>query len=57
MKSKSALIVTYCANLKCPASVELAGKLKALGYKHVLEYPYGIEDWAAKGNPVNPAAK
>ncbi|MFA5043959.1 MAG: rhodanese-like domain-containing protein [Kiritimatiellia bacterium] len=57
LKSKDALIVTYCANLKCPASVMLADKLQALGYKHILEYPYGIEGWAAEGNPVTPAAK
>ena len=57
LKSKDALIVTYCANLKCPLSRTLAGKLRALGYKHVLEYPYGIEGWAAEGNPVTQATK
>lgn len=57
LKSKDALIVTYCANTKCPASVMLAGKLSALGYKHILEYPYGIEGWASEGNPVTPAVK
>ena len=57
VKSKDALIVTYCANLKCPASRQLAGKLGSLGYKHVLEYPYGIEGWATEGNAVTQAAK
>ena len=57
LTSKDALIVTYCANLKCPLSRTLAGKLRVLGYKHVLEYPYGIEGWAAEGNPVTQAAK
>jgi len=57
LKSKDALIVSYCANLKCPASRLLAAKLKALGYKHVLEYPQGIEGWVGEGNPVTQVSK
>ena len=57
LKSKDALIVTYCANLKCPASRTLAGKLHALGYNRVLEYPYGIEAWVAEGNVIAQPAK
>ncbi len=57
LKSKDALIVTYCANLKCPASRTLAKKLDALGYKRVLVYPFGIEDWVAAGNTVTQPAK
>ena len=57
VKSKDALIVTYCANLKCPASKALAEKLRALGYKHVLEYPFGIDGWVEGGNAVAAAAK
>jgi len=49
---KDALVVTYCSNLKCPASKTLAGQLKKLGYKNVIEYPYGIDGWAASGNDV-----
>ena len=57
VKSKDALIVTYCANLKCPASKALAEKLRTLGYKHVLEYPFGIEGWVEGGNAVSTVAK
>lgn len=57
LKSKDALIVTYCANLKCPASRALADKLRKLGYTRVLEYPYGIEGWADAGNPIAQPAK
>lgn len=57
LTSKDALIVSYCANLKCPASRLLAARLAALGYKHVLEYPQGIEGWVSEGNPVTQAAK
>jgi len=52
LPSKEALIVTYCVNLKCPASRILAARLTALGYKWVLEYPEGIEGWVAQGNLV-----
>ena len=55
LKAKDALIVSYCANLKCPASRELAKKLTAMGYTHVLEYPQGIEGWSKAGNPVTQA--
>jgi rhodanese-related sulfurtransferase len=57
MQSKDATIVSYCANLKCPASRMLAAKLMSLGYKHVLEYPQGIEGWVAEGNPVTQVTK
>lgn len=57
LKSKDAMIVSYCANLKCPASRQLASRLTALGYKHVLEYPQGIEGWVNEGNAITQGAK
>ena len=50
--SKNQLVVTYCTNLKCPASRMLAKNLKKLGYTNVIEYPHGIEGWASAGYPV-----
>ncbi len=50
--SKEALVVTYCANLKCPASHALYSHLKTLGYTNLIEYPEGIEGWVEAGNPV-----
>jgi rhodanese-related sulfurtransferase len=50
--SKNALVVTYCAGVKCPASAKLAAHLAALGYSNVLEYPEGIEGWTKSGNQV-----
>ncbi len=52
---KNQLVVTYCTNLKCPASSMLAKHLRELGYKNVIEYPNGIEGWAAAGYPVQRA--
>lgn len=57
LPAKDALIVTYCANLKCPASSKLAARLAAMGYKHVLEYPKGIEGWVSEGNPVTQSSE
>lgn len=52
IKTKDTLVVTYCANLKCPASKNLYIYLKTLGYKNVLEYPFGIEGWLESGNDI-----
>ncbi|MHC4914344.1 MAG: rhodanese-like domain-containing protein [Planctomycetota bacterium] len=46
------LVITYCTNLKCPASRMLAASLRKMGYRNVIEYPQGIEGWAAAGYPV-----
>jgi rhodanese-related sulfurtransferase len=50
--AKDALVVTYCANPKCPASDRLARRLVSLGYTNVREYRKGIEGWAAAGQKV-----
>src|ERR1035437_10291539 len=50
LPDKSALIVTYCVNLKCQASHQLADKLKQMGYNNVIEYPEGIEGWLKAGH-------
>jgi len=55
IKSKDELVVTYCANLQCPASHKLAVHLKDLGYANVIEYPLGIQGWAEAGNAVEQA--
>lgn len=52
LPKKDALIVTYCSNLKCPASHKLFEHLKSNGYTNLIEYPEGIEGWLEAGNPV-----
>ena len=52
LPDKKAMIVTYCAGVKCPASKMLADRLKKLGYSNVIEYPEGIAGWIAAGNAV-----
>jgi len=55
--SKDALVVAYCTNLKCPASKMLAEKMISLGYKNVVKYPGGIEEWLKAGNKAEKGAK
>jgi rhodanese-related sulfurtransferase len=55
LPDKAALIVTYCANLECPASHKLAEKLGKMGYKNLIEYPEGIEGWQKAGQKVEGA--
>lgn len=52
LPDKEALVVTYCANLKCPASDQLYKHLKSLGYSNLLEYPEGFQGWVEAGHPV-----
>ena len=52
IKSKDALVVTYCSSLKCGASNKLYIHLKKLGYNNVLEYPFGIKGWLESGNNI-----
>lgn len=51
--SKDSAVVTYCSNLKCPASEALAKHLKTLGYTNVKEYPEGIAGWREAGGNVH----
>jgi rhodanese-related sulfurtransferase len=53
--TKDTLVIVYCVNLKCPASKNLYIHLKKLGYKNVLEYPFGIERWLESGNDIEMA--
>ena len=48
-------VVVYCANPSCESSVEVAQRLVELGYRNVLHYAGGKEDWAAAGLPLDGA--
>ncbi len=49
---KDVLVVAYCTNLKCPASKHLANRLLELGFKNVMKYPEGIDDWQQRGHDI-----
>ncbi|NQT95588.1 MAG: rhodanese-like domain-containing protein [Candidatus Omnitrophica bacterium] len=45
-------IIVYCGGFKCEASTKAAHRLQALGYKNVVDYKGGLEDWQAQGNSL-----
>jgi rhodanese-related sulfurtransferase len=49
------LVVVYCANPSCESSVEVAERLVELGYRKVLHYAGGKEDWTDAGLPLEGA--
>ena len=44
------LTIVYCGGPKCNDAVNLAGKLLGKGFKDIMIYPGGIEDWQRRGN-------
>lgn len=49
---KNDMIAVYCASEKCQASARVANKLCDMGYKHVLEYSGGLEDYKKEKLPL-----
>lgn len=49
LPAKDACIVAYCSNTQCPASKNLAARLKDLGYQNVFVMPEGIAGWLEAG--------
>jgi rhodanese-related sulfurtransferase len=45
-------VVVYCQNWDCDSSVEVAERLVALGYRNVLHYAGGKDDWREGGLPL-----
>jgi rhodanese-related sulfurtransferase len=52
LPDKNAQIVVYCMNPDCLASREEARELEEMGYKRVLHYAAGKQDWIRAGLPV-----
>lgn len=53
--NKQDLVIVYCYSFDCPLSQRLATRLLALGYKNVVEYPGGLQEWRDIANhPVDP---
>lgn len=49
VKSKDALVVTYCGAKACPLSSMVAKKLRAAGYTNVVEFKGGVAEWKQAG--------
>ncbi len=53
----NAEIVVYCANPDCDDSVATAQRLQELGYRNVLHYAGGKNEWREAGLPLERAGK
>jgi rhodanese-related sulfurtransferase len=53
---KSRQLVFYCANTRCGASHDAAGKAMTAGYKNVKVLPEGIAGWVKAGKKTQPGA-
>ena len=45
-------IVVYCLGAECVSSTEVANRLAELGYRNVLHYAEGMQDWIDAGLPL-----
>ena len=52
LPDRNAEIVVYCMNPDCMASREEARELEGMGYRRVLHYAAGKQDWIRAGLPV-----
>jgi rhodanese-related sulfurtransferase len=52
LPDKNAEVVIYCMNPECVASAEEARELEVMGYRRVLHYAAGKQDWIRAGLPV-----
>lgn len=48
-------IVVYCSSATCTGSALAAGLLESRGYRNVLRYTAGKQDWIDAGLPIEPS--
>ena len=56
LPDKDAAIVTYCSNVSCPNSQNVANMLTSAGYTNIRKYSEGIQDWVEAGLPIESGA-
>lgn len=54
---KNEKIVVYCRNIQCVLSPAEAQELKKMGYKNILHFAGGIQEWMDKGLPIQVTAR
>jgi rhodanese-related sulfurtransferase len=52
VQNKQDPIVVYCASTQCSASTMAAEILEKNGYREVLDFKGGMEEWGAAGNKI-----
>lgn len=45
-------VIVYCTSPTCDASIEVAERMIALGYRNVRHYPGGKQEWTEAGLPL-----
>ncbi|WP_103020754.1 rhodanese-like domain-containing protein [Salinibacter altiplanensis] len=50
--NKDALVVVYCANADCTASLKAAQALEETGYTNVVDFENGYAGWRRAGHPL-----
>lgn len=50
--SKEELVVVYCESMESRAGERAACKLASLGYKHIIHFPGGLEDYKSTYLPI-----
>ena len=45
-------IILYCLGFECKASTRAAGILDGMGYKKVVDFKGGREEWESEGYPI-----
>ncbi len=53
LADKTSMVIVYCGNVKCPASMTLAERLVGLGYTNISHYAGGIAEWEENQKPVD----
>jgi rhodanese-related sulfurtransferase len=48
-------VVVYCLGADCDSSIKVANRLAELGYRNILHYAAGMQDWMDAGLPLEGA--
>ena len=52
LPDKNQCVVVYCSDFLCTASTGAARFLQSMGYKYILDYKGGKQDWNNAGLPL-----
>ena len=55
-RGKDEPVIVYCARTECPASEHAAERLEGAGFRRVLDFEGGMEEWEKQGYPVESGA-
>lgn len=56
LPDKTAIVIVYCSNPRCPAAGVLGKRLLELGYANVWKYSGGLKEWKMSGQKLEQSA-